>query len=224
MTTVQRRAATPWIDLGPPPATDQEIWLEGLVGTPVGSMALGVDGDVVIVEPPRVGGREVQLPLGRDFKITYRVRGVPCEVRAVIVRGPVPGERGYGARMTSPPTRLQRRQFVRVPATLPVALRDATGAGDRFTATSLNVSVGGLGVSSAREILPGELLDASLDCGRFGVLPMRVRVVWSREDRQARTWTAGMAILDMEPVDRRRLRGYVLDRQRVLRRRELGLE
>lgn len=215
------------LDHGPPPSVDQEIWVEGLVGAPLGSIVVGVEGEVVRLEPPRVAGHDVPLPLGQDFKITYRVRGVRCEVRAVMVQAPTPQDRHYAARMTAPPTRIQRRQDVRVPANLQVILRDATEGADpdeKFPATTVNVSVSGLLISSSHEIAGGGTFHAALNCGQQGLLPMRIRVVWVQADERMKTWQAGMRILDIEPEDRRRLSAYVLDRQRVLRRRELGLE
>jgi c-di-GMP-binding flagellar brake protein YcgR len=226
MASAPTQGAPAGIETGPPPATDQEIWIEGLVGAPLGSIVLALSDDLVRFEPPRIAGREVPLPLAQDFKITYRLRGVRCEVRAVIVQGPSVGDHSYVARMTASPTRIQRRKDVRVPANLQVILRDASepDSPSRITGTTVNVSVAGVLVSATREMTPGQTFQGALNCGQHGLLAMRLRVVWASRDDHARTWQAGMRILEMEQDARRRLSAYVLERQRVLRRRELGLE
>jgi len=84
--------------------------------------------------------------------------------------------------------------------------------------------VAGILVSATREMTQGQTFQGALNCGQQGLLAMRLRVVWVGRDDRARTWQAGMRILEMEHDARRRLSAYVLERQRVLRRRELGLE
>jgi hypothetical protein len=214
-------------EAGPPPREGQEVTVEGLFPTPLTTIVGAVDGELVMVEAPRVGGVEVPLALDRPFSLTYRVREVRCEVPATVETSPSSGVHAYGVRMTGPPVRIQRRQEVRVPVRLQTILRRPAEAGDddrRLSATTVDLSTGGLQLACDGELPPRETLSCLLNCGELGMLEMTITVVRCVRDTSAHNWHVGARIDDIDPEDRRTLSRYILDRQRILRRRELGLD
>jgi hypothetical protein len=212
-------------DAGPPPGTDQEVTIEGLSSSPLASVVEGIDGGGVRLAPPRVAGVEVPLPLERPFTLAYRVRGVRCEAPAVLIRGPGAAGPSYVARLAGPPRRRQRRLHVRVPAALAVTIRrdDEATAGAEIAGTTVDISCAGLLVAVPQPLATDEPVAVLIDCE--GVGPVRVAAQVVRVARlESGAWAVVMRIEDAEADDLRRLSRYVLERQRVLRRRELGLD
>jgi c-di-GMP-binding flagellar brake protein YcgR len=212
---------------GPPPNVDQEVAIEGLFATALTTMVETVSGDLVSVSPPRMGGVELPLGVKQEFTLSYRVRGARCEVACVVVQGPRPEAKVYVLQMQGTPHRIQRREDVRVPAVLELVLRRVSDDGQQpapIRGTSVDVSLGGLQFVCDSEFRPQERATVIVDCGQFGAIDAVVEVVRCTRDIEAHAWRSGSLIVEIEPEHRRRLSGYLLDRQRLLRRREVGLE
>jgi PilZ domain len=215
-------------DVGPPPAVDQEVAIEGLFATVLTTLVETVSGDLVAVSPPRIGGVELPLGVKQEFTLTYRTRGVRCEVPCMVVRGPSAAEKAYVLQMLGSPVRIQRREDVRVPATIEIVLRPVAGADEDdpppILGTTIDVSLGGVQCVCDAELRPDERAAVIMNCGDFGDVGAVIEVVRCGRDAEAHAWRLGTCIVEIEPEDRRRLSGYLLDRQRLLRRRETGLE
>lgn len=219
--------ASPEKNTGPPPAADQEVALEGLFPTVLTTLVETVSNDLVAVAPPRIGGVELPLGVKQEFTLSYRVRGVRTEVKCMVVRGPVAESKAYLIQMLGRPHRIQRRQDVRVPASLELVLRrqaEDIEPSPPMLATTVDLSLGGMQCLCDTELRPEERVTALLDCGEFGALDATLEVVRCSRDLDAHAWKLGTRIVEIEPEHRRRLSAYLLDRQRLLRRREVGLE
>lgn len=209
----------------PTVATHQQVSLEGLVDGPLASVVVSSWDDQVQLAPPLRGGVELPLPLDRPFHIAFRDRNVPCHVTAVLTHAPHPGAPYFLGRICGPVVRNQRREHVRVPACLPIVLKKVDGSDDdgHVVATTVDASMGGLQVMSRHQFLPGEDLMLTLESST-GVIRARVKVVRTMAEDDGRGWRVALQITDISAAEKRALNGYLLDRQRTLRRRELGLE
>jgi PilZ domain len=205
--------------------TDQQVSLEGLVPGPLPTLVITTRDDLVAVAPPCVGGVAIPLPLERALLITFRSHGVPCQIPAVLVQAPSSSSDCYWARVTGPLVRNQRRKDVRVPVVIPVMLRpeEPLTDVDQVPASTVDASLGGLQLTSPHEFAVYDRLGLTLDLSGVTVTAVG-EVVRSSADAKGRSWQLGVRFLDMTGPDRRRLMDFLLDRQRALRRRELGLE
>jgi hypothetical protein len=214
----------PPAEIAPPPWRGDRVILDGLPGGPWMTVVTDASPGALAVAPPRLGGRVVPLPVGREMRVAYSVREVPCEVDAVLRSGPAPGDDAYSVRLVGPPRRLQRRSAVRVPVHLLVHAH--VGEDRRVGAITENLSAGGalLRVSDVIEI--GAELSVAIDCGTpSGRIELKGRVV--RADRVLqgdRTWRVAVAFPDLAAADEDRLVRFVFERQRELRRRETGVD
>lgn len=211
----------------PLPARGQRVVLDGLPGGPWTTVVEHEAGGVLaLAPPPRLGGRPAPLPLDWPFIVTYTWREVPCEVDALLVRGPAAGGEGhYEARTSGPPRRLQRRGAVRVP----VALIAHARLGDDIDATRLgavteNLSAGGALLRLASAITVGTRLSMVIHCGgAAGDLDLAATVARSdRIDDGECPWRIAVTFAGMTSAEEDRLVRFVFERQRELRSREAG--
>ena len=215
-------------ELAPRPGVGTEVWLEDLIGGPMPTVVLAVADDLLRLGRPRLGGRHVPLPVREPFTITYRVREVPCEAPAELVPGPHPDTEPW-ARLTAPPIRLQRRGDVRVPVQLLVhgdgnALVSADEDALPVAGVTENLSAGGVLVRVDRSFSPGDQVELSIQCGgRAGTVRAVGAVVrCDAGGRSARPWRVAFAFAEIEPAARERVVRFLFERQRELRRLELG--
>lgn len=187
-----------------------------------------VSGDLITVSPPRLGGVELPLGVKQEFTLSYRVLGARCEVTCLVVQGPRPDAKVYVLQMQDTPQRIQRREDVRVPAVLELVLRrDPGDDGDPpppVLGTTIDVSLGGMQFVCDTELRGEEKVSVVIDGGEFGAFDAVLQVVRCGRDIEAHAWRVGTCLVEIEPEHRRRLSAYLLDRQRLLRRREKGLE
>lgn len=215
-------------DPAPLPARGVRVLLDGLPGGPWSSVVVALRGDEIVLAAPRLGGKAVALPLRRPFRVAYSHREVPCEVDAELVEGSdAADDEGYRARVIGEPRRMQRRSAVRVP----VHLIARAGIGDDRDGTPIgaiteNLSAAGALLRAARAIDVGAPLRLAVDCGgEAGTLEIAGRVV--RCDRVTvaeRPWRVAIAFEDLPAGDEDRLVRYIFELQRVLRRRDMGLD
>lgn len=214
-------------EAAPLPERGTRVLLDGLPGGPWTSLVEGLSGGTLMLDPPRLGGELVPLPLGLRFVVAYTCREIPCEVDAELVAGPGPdGAGGYSARVIGTGRRLQRRGAVRVPVHLIVQAQTPGGEEEVSTgAITENLSAGGalLRVKGAIEV-GAPLLTTVLCGGEAGSLHIEGRVVrCDRVDAQERPFRVAIAFLDMPRADEDRLIRFIFQRQREVRRRAEGI-
>lgn len=214
-------------DAAPLPERGTRVLLDGLPGGPWTSVVEGLSGGVLALDPPRLGGQLVPLPLGLRFVVAYTCREIPCEVDADLVSGPAPDGTGvYSARVVGGSRRLQRRGAVRVPVHLIVQTHVPDGSEDVATgAITENLSAGGALLRVRTAITAGSPLLTTVLCGGdAGALHIEGRVVrCDRVDSQERPFRIAIAFLDMAREDEDRLVRFVFQRQREMRRRAEGI-
>jgi hypothetical protein len=220
-------SAAPSARAVPFPDRGDRVLLDGLPGGPWSSLVEGLGDRMLILDPPRLDGRVVGLPLGRSFVLAYTLREIQCEVDAELVTGPgADGSGTYAARLIGDGRRLQRRNTLRVAVHLIV--QASVGGGQEEVSCggiTENLSAGGalLRVDWAVEV--GSPLTTTVDCGGdTGAIDIPGRVVrCDRLDTGERRHRVAVAFLDMPHVVEDRLGRFVFERQREMRRREHGL-
>jgi PilZ domain len=218
--------APPAREAAPLPERGTRVLLDGLPGGPWTSVVEGLDGSMLAIAPPRLGGKPVALPLGLRFVVAYASREVPCEVDAELVERPAPGGRDtYTARLLGEGRRMQRRSTVRVSVHLIV---QASLGGQKALSTGAiteNLSAGGALLRLREAIEVGASLTTTVLCGgHAGVLEIEGRVVrCDRVDAEERPFRVAIAFADMPRSDEDRLVRFIFERQREMRRRTAGL-
>jgi c-di-GMP-binding flagellar brake protein YcgR len=214
------------------PSRGMQVMLEDMPGGPWLTSIDGMadDGGVILLSPPRLGGKPVRLPLGRRLRISYALSDVPCEIDADLVAGPgTDGAVSYTARAVGAPRRMQRRSAVRVPINL-MARASARTPGDGSPADDIgavteNLSGGGVLMRAAEPFAPGTVLALRLECGgSVGTLALDGRVVRCDPlEPGDHPWRVAIAFVDPPVATQDCLVRFLFERQRELRRRESGL-
>jgi len=210
----------------PLPEPGTGLTIQGLSGGDVRTGLVGVDGDILQIDPPRLGGELVSVPTGRTLRLVFRRDGVPCLVPVRVERGGDGGEAPILARVLGPPVRNQRRAHYRVEDTLEVRVMvdgdAAAGLAGGLSGLTVNISEGGVLVRVGEALPPGTEVTVHLGLPE-GLLRLRGRVVRIERSRRARGAALGIAFRIDGEVGPDALRKHILARQRTLRRRELGL-
>lgn len=218
----------PLPDAAPHPEKGTRVLLDGLPGGPWSSVVDALSEGLMTLDPPRLGGRLVPLPLKRRFVVAYSSREIPCEVDAELIQGPTADGRGaYVARLIGKGRRLQRRRAVRVSVHLIVQTRLWSGVDAETTgAITENLSAGGALLRLGHALEAGATLTTRVACGgEAGALDIEGRVV--RCDRLGageRPYRVAIAFEDMRRRDEDRLVRFIFERQRETRRRDAGLD
>lgn len=122
--------------------------------------------------------------------------------------------------------RIQRRRFVRVSATVDVAVHPESGDKEAFTTVTADISGGGLSI-----ILPGDnLLEINelinvwlvlgMNSGEFHYIQTAAEVVFLEMRDGIRT--ASIKFLELEPLDQQSIIGFCFEKQREMRKKELS--
>lgn len=224
-------ASKPALDLASLPTRGMQVMLDDLPGGPWLTTIDGMTEDgVVLLAPPRLGGKTVRLPLGRRARVSYSLSEVPCEIDAEILSPPGADAAGsYTARLVGGPRRMQRRSAVRVPINLIAQASAAGGSRDEVAsigAVTENLSGGGTLLRVATPIEAGSVLTITVECGgSIGSVPLDGRVVrCDRVDAAERPWRVAIAFVDPPMATQDQLVHFLFERQRELRRRESGLD
>ena len=219
--------APPAHETAPYPDRGMRVLLDGLPGGPWTSVVEGLDGAMLALAPPRLGGEIVSLPLGLRFVVAYTSREVPCEVDAELVERPAPdGRASYTARLLGEGRRLQRREAVRVSVHLIV--QASIGGGQEALSTGAiteNLSGGGALLRLRHAIEVGSTLTTTVLCGGdAGAIEVEGRVVrCDRVDAEERPFRVAIAFSDIARADEDRLVRFIFERQRQMHRRTAGL-
>lgn len=219
-------AASPAHEAAPLPERGARVLLDGLPGGPWSSVVEGLDGAMLALSPPRLGGEEVTLPLMLRFVVAYTSREVPCEVDAELVERPAPdGRATYTARVLGEGRRMQRRNAVRVSVHLLVQASVEGGEEVSTGAITENLSGGGALLRVRQAIEVGSTLTTTVLCGGdAGAIELVGRVVrCDRVDAEERPFRVAIAFADMSRSDEDRLVRFIFERQRQTRRREAGI-
>lgn len=214
-------------DTAPLPEKGTRVLLDGLPGGPWSSVVDGVGEGTLVLDPPRLGGRVVDLPLRRRFTVAYSSREVPCEVDAELVEAPTADHPRYTARILGATRRTQRRGAVRVPVHLIVrAILSDEEEPEVIDAITEDLSAGGALLRMDRMVKAGATLTTTILCGGdVGAVEFQGRVVrCDRVGTEQRPFRVAFAFLDMPRADEDRLVRFLFERQRELRRRDAGLD
>lgn len=220
-------AASPAHEGAPHPDRGARVLLDGLPGGPWSTVVEGLDGAMLALAPPRLGGEIVALPLGLPFVVAYTSREVPCEVDAQLVERPAPdGRDTYTARLLGEGRRMQRRGTVRVSVHLLV--QASIGSGRRSLSTGAiteNLSAGGALLRLRDAIDVGAGLTTTVLCGGdAGAIEIAGRVVrCDRVDHEERPFRVAIAFDDLSRADEDRLVRFIFEHQRQMRRRAAGV-
>jgi hypothetical protein len=221
MTPASKTAA---IDLATLPGRGRQVMLDDLPGGPWLTTVDGVSEDgVVLLAPPRLGGKTVRLPIGRRARVSYSLGEVPTEMDVEMVAAPDGASPSYTARLVGGPRRLQRRNAVRVPINL---IAQATGDDKTISAVTENLSGGGALLRVAQPIKANTDLAIKVECGgAVGTVSLKGRVVrCDRVGAEERPWRVALAFVDPPVTTQEQLVHFLFERQRELRRREAGLD
>ncbi|MCU0307683.1 MAG: PilZ domain-containing protein [Thermoleophilia bacterium] len=220
--------------MAPLPAPGAEVWIAGLPGGSLPTVVIGLDGDVLRVDVPRLGGRHVPVKAGQEAVLLYRDREVPCMARVRALADAGGGE--VPMLPVAAPERIQRRQAVRVAVCLDVVLLvpSETDAevpmgghlGDPYTVRATTENLSRTGVLLALDAPPraGGRLRVRLIGLDGAPVELAARVVRSSPAPRGGVGHCALCFEDAGRRERRLLTEFVMDRQRTLRRRELGLD
>lgn len=220
-------AASPAHEAAPFPDRGARVLLDGLPGGPWTSVVENLDGAMLAIAPPRLGGKTVTLPLNLRFVVAYTSREIPCEVDAELVERPAPdGRNTYTAKLLGQGRRMQRRSTVRVSVHLIV--HASLGGGQQalsIGAITENLSAGGALLRLRHAIEVGSELTTTVHCGGdAGAIEIAGRVVrCDQVDSEDRPSRVAIAFADMNRSDEDRLVRFIFERQRQMRRRETGV-
>lgn len=214
------------------PLVQSRVEIDGLPGGPTLSLVLAVEGDLVCLDRPMMGGRPVTASEGRPLELAYAVRKVPHTISLRVVSPPADGNaKGIWTKMTGAPVRHQRRGDFRVRHALPVVARELDDegepTGDPIQMTTVDISASGAQVLVGEPHDTGTLLSLILalpDDERPVSAVGRVYRVLAPEGDDGSRPRLGLGFEEIEPEDKERLRRVLLDVQRTQRRRELGLD
>lgn len=214
-------AATPSAVPVPPPERGQRVFLDGPPDGPWRSFVTGRAGDLVAMTAPTSSGAAAAPPAGSRLRMEYVLGDVPFEAEAEIVEAPpLGGPGGCTARLTRPPSRIQRRGAVRVPVRLFVTASLGEEEGAAIPAITDNLSAGGALLRTPRPLAVGRQVRLLVECGgATGALELIGRCL--RCDRVAdgtRPWRVAITFQGLGSATGDRLIRLVLERQREARR------
>ena len=125
----------------------------------------------------------------------------------------VPGDHALRVDATGTIELIQRRDYVRVEAFVPVTYQPAGPEGWTATANTLDVSGGGFQIADAEGLRVGDMMSFTLDLGE-GERPLKAVAAAVRE---AGDRTFGMRFVEILERERRRLVRWVFARERIAR-------
>ncbi|MFN8108669.1 MAG: PilZ domain-containing protein [Thermoleophilia bacterium] len=219
-----RSSRKPPAFLGQLPPPDSQVIVDGLPGGAYKTVMLTRDEDVLRVESPRVGGRPVPAKPGRDVRLQYSLRSVPCIALGTVTEA-VDG--GFLMRVRNV-DRLQRRGAVRVPAQIAVPVMLMPPEAEEplnLRMVSADISASGIALRTPGRFPVDSTVSMRLELGEH-VLHVSGLVVRIAEDPRVaeRRWTLGVRFQGLERDQQEALVRFTMAREREIRRRELGLD
>ncbi|PKM80861.1 MAG: hypothetical protein CVU89_12015 [Firmicutes bacterium HGW-Firmicutes-14] len=184
-------------------------------------------GDRVVVMSPMKGGCVITLKPGTQIKIIYRDN---IAVYTYLSRVITQNNDHVSTVTLAQPTeirRIQRRNFVRLDTRLKVKLvkLDAkfNPKSEEFSATTVDISGGGLMFNCSVRLEPGEVLQASLCLNPNETVRAIGRVVRSLENPPGvrETYSVGFEFTVIDEIERDKIIRFIFNQQRELRRKGL---
>ncbi|HAA90261.1 MAG: Type IV pilus assembly PilZ [Thermoanaerobacterales bacterium 50_218] len=132
-------------------------------------------------------------------------------------------------RVAAPSTvrRIQRRNFVRVPAWIPLVFSVSSDSDDPsekkiYRTETVNVSGGGLLIKSPFKLSEGVCLEMEIHLPKRGPVNARGQVVRVEEKReQSPMYLIGVAFTEIAETDRTKIINFVFEKQREMRQKGL---
>jgi len=214
-------------DEAPLPEIGTQVSIEGARAEALASLVAAREGRLIGLDRPRLGGRPVTIRVGQHARITFRARRVPCAFRVIATN--TPGERDDDEiwfEQSGPVERHQRRMEFRVDDALQIRMWRSDGGEDDepIPAVTENLSASGVLLRAEARCEVADSVQIVLQLPERGALAREARVVRVGQ-RSTETGERPIALtFTGRPDDAERLlRSHVLERQRAIRRRELGL-
>ena len=216
-----------------PPDTGDPVSLEDVPGGPLQTVVIQRAEDRLCLDRPRLGGREVRMRPGIRATISYSIHGVPCKVDVVTgAHKDATDGRGLWVTVHGAPERHQRRRHFRVPTAQSIELRRPDPKGEDgeeivVHGTTVDISLGGAKVLTKELISPQTVLRMAIQLrrGREDLIEGEAVVVrLERPEGRDGFFGIGVAFTSLDGGHEDQLRGFLLSRERELRRREVGLD
>ena len=194
------------------PQEGQEIWLIAPNGASVSARAFSVDAEATVVEFLRNQGDVASELANGSVAIQYVTRRGVCRIDGVAHRAKEPG--AIRIDHTGKVELIQRREFVRIDAMIPVTYQPMGPSGWTTETTTINVSGGGFMISGREGLRDAEVctftlhLDGEREAGELVC------------DGQVVRETAGglgISITLIDEEERERLIRWVFERERLSR-------
>jgi hypothetical protein len=194
------------------PSEGQEIWVIAPDGVSISARAHSVDDGATVVEFKRSRRDPVAELANGSVAIQYTNRRGVCRIDGVAHRTAQPGS--MRVEHTGKVELIQRREFVRVDAMVPVTYQPLGSTGWTAETTSINLSGGGFMISGREGLRLGEVCTFTLHLtGEPEVAPLEVDGTVVRE----MSGGLGIEITVIEDEERERLIRWVFARERLSR-------
>jgi hypothetical protein len=194
------------------PQEGQEIWVIAPTGASISARANEVNAEATTVEFLRNQGDVASELANGSVAIQYVTRRGVCRIDGVAHRSKVPGS--IRVNHTGDVELIQRREFVRIDAMVPVTYQPMGPTGWTVETTTINVSGGGFMISGREGLRDGEICTFTLELDgerEAGPLTSDGQVV--RETSGG----LGISIVCIEEDERERLIRWVFARERLSR-------
>jgi hypothetical protein len=194
------------------PREGQEIWVIAPTGASISARVYYVNADATTVEFLRNQGNVAAELANGSVAIQYTTRRGVCRIDGVAHRTKQPG--AIRVDHTGGVELIQRREYVRIDAMVPVTYMPLGPGGPKLETTTINVSGGGFMVSGTAGLSMGEesTFILQLDGDREGG-PLEVDGTVVRETAGG----LGIQIVAIEEEERDRLIRWVFARERLSR-------
>lgn len=194
------------------PQEGQEIWLIAPNGASVSARAFRVDAEATVAEFLRNQGDVASELANGSVAIQYVTRRGVCRIDGVAHRTKEPG--AIRIDHTGKVELIQRREFVRIDAMIPVTYQPMGRTGWTAETSTINVSGGGFMISGREGLRDGEVctftlhLDGEREAGEL---------VCDGQVMRETPGGLGISITLIEEEERERLIRWVFERERLSR-------
>jgi len=174
------------------------------------------------VYAPHQDGTVIPLQAGSTVEITFWDEVASYTFKSVIIQRIAVPVQVFVLKMPDSIKRVQRRNYVRVPASFPVSYQvvEKTGLGDMKEGIMLDLSGGGMRFQTKEKLDKGSILYAYLELP-FGTLGTPGRVCRSEPIENTKYFSVSVDFYQITEKDRDRIIKCVFDIQRDLRKKGL---
>lgn len=180
-----------------------------------------LDEDTISVAVPIRQGRRLPLRQGDTVRVQFTVDDAIYSFQATVLEQKKSNDVHLYV-LTRPGlySRIQRRNFVRFPVSLPVTFRVLSGdgeeEGEEFKGITVDISGGGLQLTASFSPEQGDMVQVrlSLDDSSPRELLLRGEVAWSYPDHWLRLTRFGIRFTEIDEMERERIISYIFRQMR----------